>query len=184
MFSIEQFLAHLKDELLVWLAQRQWHRQRWTLSVKVSDLVNFPTKFSSDLFKICYMDSLDHTYQYVNVYKLIYFIFVCILGYFIKIQCFYLRRSLFLAHLKDELLVWLARRQWHRQRWTLSVKVSDLVNFPTKFASDLLKICFMDSLDHTYQYVNVYKLIYFIFVCILGYFIKIQCFYLRRSLGI
>ena len=40
-------------------------------SVKVSDCIMFPMKFSSDSIHICYIDSL---YQYVGIYKLIYFI--------------------------------------------------------------------------------------------------------------
>ena len=51
-------------------------------NVKVSDYIMFPIKLSSDSFKICY---IYHTHQYVGDHKLIYFIFVCIFGYFFRI---------------------------------------------------------------------------------------------------
>ena len=51
-------------------------------SVKVSDYIMFPLKFSSDSLQICYIDSL---YQYVGVYKLIYFIIFFIFWCFITV---------------------------------------------------------------------------------------------------
>ena len=76
---------------------------------------------------------------------------------------------LLLAHLKDELLVWPARRR--RRHRPLCVKVSDYVKFSMKFSSDSLQICCMVSLYHTHQYVGVYKLIYF------NIFLHFRCFY-------
>ena len=103
----------------------------------------FPVTFSSDSLQICYIYSL---YQYVGVYKLIYFIiffvFLCFITVFTK----------------------------KNMAWE-NVKVSDYIMFPMKFSSDSLQICYIYSL---YQYVGVYKLIYFIifFVfCVLSPFL-------------
>ena len=53
----------------------------------------------------------------------------------------------------------------------LCVKVSEYVKFPTKFSSDSLQICYIDSVYHTHQYVHGLKLIYFIICCIFRCFI-------------
>ena len=55
-------------------------------SVKVSDQIMFPMKFSSDSLHICYIDSLYHNHQYVGVYKLTYFMIFfifCVLSLFL-----------------------------------------------------------------------------------------------------
>ena len=52
-------------------------------SVKGSDYIMFPMKLSSDSLQICYIDSL---YQYIGVYKLIYFMIFfifCVLSLFL-----------------------------------------------------------------------------------------------------
>ena len=54
-------------------------------NVKVSDEVKFSMKFSSDSLQICYIDSLYHTHQCVNDFKLIFFIMFCIFRCFFSV---------------------------------------------------------------------------------------------------
>ena len=81
-FQAPQSLNYLnlsEIQTMVWLARPH--------SVKVSEYVKFPMKFSSDSLQIFYMDWLYHTYQYVCVFKLIWFIIFWILGcFFIVLQ--------------------------------------------------------------------------------------------------
>ena len=84
-------------------------------------------KFSSDSLQICYIDSLYHTHQCVNDFKLIFLLFSVFLGVFF--QCFYLEKFSLRKH----------------------VKVSDEVKFSMKFSSDSLQICYIDSLYHPHQ---------------------------------
>ena len=51
-------------------------------NVKVSDEVKFSMKFSSDSLQICYIDSLYHTHQCVNDFKLIVLLFSAFLRCF------------------------------------------------------------------------------------------------------
>ena len=106
-------------------------------------------KFSSDSLQICYIDSLYHTHQCVNDFKLIYFLICCIFRCFF--QCFYLEKF--------------SLRK--------NVKVSDEVKFSMKFSSDSLQICYIDSLYHTHQCVNDFKLIFFIIFCIFRCFFSV-----------
>ena len=106
-------------------------------------------KFSSDSLQICYIDSLYHTHQCVNDFKLIYFLIFCIFRCFF--QCFYLEKF--------------SLRK--------NVKVSDEVTFSMKFASDSLQICYIDSLYHTHQCVNDFKLIFFLIFCIFRCFFSV-----------
>ena len=109
-------------------------------------------KFSSDSLQICYIDSLYHTHQCVNDFKLIYFLIFCIIRWFF--QCFYLEKF--------------SLRK--------NVKVSDEVKFSMKFSSDSLQICYIDSLYHTHQCVNDFKLIYFLIFCIFRCFFSVFTF--------
>ena len=106
-------------------------------------------KFSSDSLQICYIDSLYYTHQCVNDFKLIYFLIFCIFRCFF--QCFYLEKF--------------SLRK--------NVKVSDEVKFSMKFSSDSLQICYIDSLYHTHQYVNDFKLIFFLIFCIFKCFFSV-----------
>ena len=106
-------------------------------------------KFSSDSLQICYIDSLYHIHQCVNDFKLIYFLIFCIFRCFF--QCFYLEKF--------------SLRK--------NVKVSDEVKFSMKFSSDSLQICYIDSLYHTHQCVNDFKLIFFLIFCIFMCFFSV-----------
>ena len=110
-------------------------------------------KFSSDSLQICYIDSLYHTHQCVNDFKLIYFIIFCIFRW-VFFQCFYLEKF--------------SLRK--------NVKVSDEVKFSMKFSSDSLQICYSDSLYHTHQCVNDFKLIFFLIFCIFRCFFSVFTF--------
>ena len=67
-------------------------------------------------------------------------------------------------HILGVLSLYLLRKMWHGK----SVM---------KFSSELLQICYMDSLYHTHQYVHDFQLIYFMIFCIFGCF---SVFLLRK----
>ena len=121
-------------------------------NVKVSDEVKFSMKFSSDSLQICYIDSLYHTHQCVNDFKLIFFLIFCIF------RCFF---SVFT----------LKNLAWEKMLMFL-IKSSFLWS-----SHHSLQICYIDSLCHTHQYVNDFKLIFLLFSAFLGVF---SVFLLRK----